>query len=47
MEACAYLRVSKRNLYCWRVAGLIPYFKLGKARWITGCKPSGEAGLKS
>ena len=21
-EACAYLRVSKRNLYCWRMAGL-------------------------
>ncbi|MEN9535636.1 MAG: hypothetical protein RIR37_909 [Verrucomicrobiota bacterium] len=19
-EACAYLRVSKRNLYCWRMA---------------------------
>jgi hypothetical protein len=22
---CAYLRVSKRNLYCWRMAGLAPY----------------------
>ena len=30
-EACAYLRVSKRSLYCWRMAGLIPYIKLGKA----------------
>lgn len=30
-EACAYLRVSKRNLYCWRMAGLIPYFKIGRA----------------
>ena len=24
-DTCAYLRVSKRNLYCWRMAGLIPY----------------------
>jgi excisionase family DNA binding protein len=30
-EACAYLRVNKRNLYCWRMAGLIPYFKIGRA----------------
>lgn len=30
-EAGAYLRVSKRNLYCWRMAGLIPYFKIGRA----------------
>ena len=30
-DACAYLRVSKRNLYCWRVAGLIPVFKIGRA----------------
>ena len=30
-DACAYLRVSKRNLYCWRMAGLIPYFKIGRA----------------
>ena len=30
-EACAYLRVSRRNLYCWRMAGLIPYFKIGRA----------------
>ena len=30
-EACAYLRVSKRTLYCWRMAGLIPYFKIGRA----------------
>jgi excisionase family DNA binding protein len=26
-----YLRVSKRNLYCWRMAGLIPHFKIGRA----------------
>jgi excisionase family DNA binding protein len=30
-EACAYLRVSKRNLYCWRMAGLVPYFNIGRA----------------
>ena len=30
-DAYAYLRVSKRNLYCWRMAGLIPYFKIGRA----------------
>jgi excisionase family DNA binding protein len=30
-DTCAYLRVSKRNLYCWRMAGLIPYFKIGRA----------------
>jgi len=30
-DACAYLRVSKRNLYCWRMAGLMPYFKIGRA----------------
>jgi hypothetical protein len=28
-EACAYLRVSRRNLYCWRMAELVPYFKIG------------------
>ena len=30
-DTCAYLRVSKRNLYCWRMAGLIPYYKIGRA----------------
>jgi len=30
-DTCAYLKVSKRNLYCWRMAGLIPYFKIGRA----------------
>ena len=23
--------LSKRNLYCWRMAGLIPYSKIGRA----------------
>jgi hypothetical protein len=26
-----HLKVCRRQLYNWRVAGLIPYFKLGKA----------------
>ena len=30
-EICTYLNVSKRNLYCWRMAGLIPYIKIGRA----------------
>ena len=30
-DASAYLRVSKRNLYCWRMAGLVPYFMIGRA----------------
>lgn len=30
-EMCLYLSVSKRNLYCWRMAGLVPYFKIGRA----------------
>jgi excisionase family DNA binding protein len=30
-QVCTYLSVSKRNLYCWRMAGLIPYFKIGRA----------------
>ena len=25
------LNGSKRNLYCWRMAGYLPYFKIGKA----------------
>ena len=30
-HVCAYLNISKRSLYNWRIAGLIPYFKMGKA----------------
>ena len=30
-QTCIYLNVSKRNLYCWRMAGLVPYFKIGRA----------------
>ena len=27
----ANFRVSKGNLYCWRMAGLVPYDKIGRA----------------
>ena len=27
----ACLCISKRNLYCWRMAGLVPYYKIGRA----------------
>ena len=30
-QLCEWLNVSKRNLYCWRMAGLIPYIKIGRA----------------
>lgn len=30
-EMADYLRVSRRQLYSWRMSGLIPYIKLGKA----------------
>ena len=30
-EVCNYLRIRPRQLYTWRVEGLVPYFKIGKA----------------
>jgi excisionase family DNA binding protein len=30
-DICAYLRIRPRQLYTWRMQGLIPYFKIGKA----------------
>jgi len=30
-ELAAHLKICRRQLYNWRMAGLIPYFKLGKA----------------
>ena len=30
-ELARNLKICRRQLYNWRVAGLIPYFKLGKA----------------
>jgi excisionase family DNA binding protein len=30
-ELAAYLRICRRQLYTWRMSGLIPYIKIGKA----------------
>jgi hypothetical protein len=30
-ELCLHLKVCRRQLYNWRVRGLLPYFKIGKA----------------
>lgn len=30
-EIAAHLKICRRQLYKWRIAGIIPYFKLGKA----------------
>jgi hypothetical protein len=30
-ELSNHLKVCRRQLYNWRMAGLIPYFKMGKA----------------
>ena len=30
-ELAVYLRVCRRQLYTWRMSGLIPYIKIGKA----------------
>lgn len=30
-EAADYLRIKVRQLYNWRVSGLIPYMRIGKA----------------
>jgi excisionase family DNA binding protein len=30
-EVCAWLNTSKRNLFCWRTAKLIPFIKIGRA----------------
>ncbi len=30
-ELATHLKICRRQLYNWRVAGLIPYLKLGKA----------------
>ena len=31
VELARHLRVCRRQLYSWRMAGLIPYFKIGRA----------------
>jgi len=30
-ELARHLKICRRQLYNWRIAGLIPYFKMGKA----------------
>ncbi|MEX1114762.1 MAG: helix-turn-helix domain-containing protein [Akkermansiaceae bacterium] len=30
-ELASYLRVCRRQLYSWRMSGLIPYIKIGRA----------------
>lgn len=30
-EVCDYLRIRPRQLYTWRLEGLVPYLKIGKA----------------
>jgi excisionase family DNA binding protein len=30
-ELAAHLKICRRQLYNWRMAGLIPYYKMGKA----------------
>jgi hypothetical protein len=30
-ELARHLKICRRQLYNWRMAGLVPYFKMGKA----------------
>lgn len=30
-EACQYLRIRPRQLYTWRVAGMIPFIRIGRS----------------
>jgi excisionase family DNA binding protein len=30
-EAAEYLRIKPRQLYTWRVTGLVPYIRIGRA----------------
>jgi hypothetical protein len=30
-DLARHLKICRRQLYSWRMSGLIPYFKLGKA----------------
>jgi excisionase family DNA binding protein len=31
LEACDYLRIRPRQLYTWRIQGLIPFIRIGRA----------------
>lgn len=30
-EACQYLRIRPRQLYTWRVSGMIPFIRIGRS----------------
>lgn len=30
-EACQYLRIRQRQLYSWRVRGIIPFIRIGRS----------------
>ncbi len=30
-DLAAHLKICRRQIYNWRIAGIVPYFKLGKA----------------
>lgn len=30
-ETCEYLRIRNRQLYAWRMLGLIPFIRIGRA----------------
>ena len=30
-EACQYLRIRQRQLYAWRMAGIIPFIRIGRS----------------
>lgn len=37
-DACRLLKVCRRQLYNWRIAGLIPYLKIGRAVRFRGAE---------
>jgi hypothetical protein len=34
INGLGYAYVSRRNLYCWHIAVLFPFFKVGRAVWF-------------
>ena len=43
-QVAAYLNITTRHLYSWRMAGFIPHFKIGRA--IRFRRPEVEAALE-
>ena len=43
-DVCDYLRIRPRQLFTWRMEGLVPYFKIGKA--VRFRKPDIDAALE-